>query len=269
MSVTGLNQYVGVHLPMPFQKGVSSDAALITYAPKSASQKNARHYGRGGFSSFRPGSYGSGGKRSRDGVKYAAPTPKCFTVTSGTAYPITTVLSSIHPNFAPMAVPVNSTVDSRTGFTVSCSRLNLNFNITRSISSVGDQPSLLRVVVMLATKGDCLTPAQMFTDVTIWNPILLPVATSAGYVVLHDDVYHVDCVPLQMIATPAAPWWILYAMSRNTSLSLDMRNILATYASNTTLEPVTNLVRIYVQCTSNSVVPYNLQLRSSFYFYDY
>lgn len=277
MSVTGLNQYVGVHLPLPYQRGVS-DPALITYSSQSASQKNARHYGKGGFSSFRPGSYGGGAgsrggkKRLRDGTsskKYAAPTPKCFTVSSGAAYSITTTLSSIQGSYTPMAMPVNASVDSRTGFTVSCSRLNLFFNITRGTSSVGDATALIRVVIALATKGDCLTASQMFTDVTVWNPILLPVATSAGYVILHDDVYHVDCVPNQIVALNAAPWYQLISITRNTSISLDMRNILATYSSNTTAEPVTNVIRIYMQASAPTISPYNLTLRSSFYFYDY
>lgn len=248
---------------------------MIYYASQSQSSKNARHYGRGGYSSFRPGSKEGGGKggrggykRSRDSIKYSSPTPKCFTLNSSTTYPITTTLQSVSGTFVPQAVTVGATDSSRTGFTVSCSRLNLSFGLTRA-ACVGEQSFLVRFVVMLATKGDTLSASAMFDSTGVWNPIVLPVAASAGYVVLHDDVYHLDCVPMQICALTAATNWATYRSQRYSMISLDMRNVVSTYASNAEVEPVTNLVKIFVQSSKSASTAYLLNLKSNFYFYDY
>lgn len=260
-----LNPYAGSSLRMPYQRSARSDAMLGF--SESVSRGSSRSFGKNGFSGYKGGSKQRPYKR----IKYAAPTPKCYLNSS------TQTFNSVTPTkFTArfMNLAIGSYDNRRTGYTTSGARLNVNFTIKRAYTTTL-KSYLLRMTVFLCTKSDCLTADQIFaypTGAAQWNCPVAPLALTAGYVTLHDDIFHVDCVPSQIYALPHA-WstsWSYLPLTRTSSVSFDLRNMVQTYTSAPNQEPVTNSIVIYVQ-TSESISGSSISIdtRSAYYFYDF
>lgn len=194
---------------------------------------------------------------------YVVPSPKCF-IAAANGSASTIALTALELSL----IPPSYTAKGRTSAAITASRLNLTMKIGRPAHDT-DNSAQFRFIILLCVNGYNNTPAEIFTNSTVWGtPINPGIMASGNYVVLADQIVEMECVPGQY--APTATKTQMLDNNRFISVSRDLQNIPMMFLnSSSTTRPMKNAIMMFYQTSTNIAAPLTpFSYTSHLHFYD-